>query len=120
MLRILGERIKRERLNQNLTQGDLAASCGVGRRTLVAMESGASASMDTWLSVLRGLGRLAQLDGFLPEPPPSPVQLAKLQGRVRQRARGRPNRRAGDGRSLSTGAGAVAEDAAPGGWTWGD
>ncbi len=109
-LRRLGDRLRRRRLNQNLTQAELAAQAGVAPRTVRAIEGGASASMDTWLSLLRALGALDQVEQFLPEPPLSPIELAKLKGKTRQRATGSR----GSERDQ-----AAAEDPAPG-WTWGD
>ena len=106
LLRQLGLRLKQARLNLDWTQGHVAELAGVGVRTVRAMEAGASASMDTWLSVLRALGRLDQINQFLPAPPPSPIQLAKLRGKYRQRASG------------TRGNQAVSEDA--GAWTWGE
>ena len=106
----LGERLRRRRLNRNLTQAEVAAQAGVAQRTVRAIEGGASASMDTWLSLLRTLGALDQLDQFLPEPPISPIELAKLKGKTRQRATGSRGSEPDQ---------AVAEDPAEG-WTWGD
>jgi transcriptional regulator with XRE-family HTH domain len=85
----IGQRLRRARLNQNMTQADLAHRAGIGRRTLQKAEDGQVTTLETLVAILRGLGLLAQLDQFLPEPPPSPVELAKLQGRTRQRASGR-------------------------------
>lgn len=86
---LIGERIQRERLNQNMTQEDLARSAGIGVRTLRSLENGAKSTIETFIRTLRTLGRLGALDSFLPEPGLSPLQLAKLQGRERQRASGR-------------------------------
>lgn len=63
--------------------------------------------MATLLSVLRALGRLENLDAFLPDPGMSPIQLAKLKGRERQRAS-----RHREARSEK-----VSEDSV---WKWGD
>jgi putative transcriptional regulator len=82
----LGKRLKAERLNQNITQSALAKRAGISRRTLVGAENGEPFTIDTMLSILRELNRLAQIDLFLPEPEISPVQLAKLKGKKRQRA----------------------------------
>jgi putative transcriptional regulator len=82
----LGHRLQRERLNQNVTQADLAEKAGISRRTLVAAENGQGTALETLISILRALGRLGQLDQFLPEPPVSPIELAKLKGKVRQKA----------------------------------
>jgi len=85
----LGKRLKRERLNQNITQAELAKQAGISRRTLVAAEKGEGTTLLTLIRLLRGLGKLAQLDQFMPEPPVSPIQLAKLKGKVRQKASGK-------------------------------
>jgi putative transcriptional regulator len=39
-----------------------------------------------FVRILRAMGRLSALDAFLPEPEVSPIQVAKLKGRERQRA----------------------------------
>ena len=85
----LGRRLQRERLNQNITQARLAEQAGISRRTLVAAEKGEGTTLDTLIRLLRGLEKLGQLDQFLPEPPVSPIQLAKLNGKVRQKASGK-------------------------------
>ena len=86
---VMGRRLKRERLNQNIIQAQLAEQAGVSRRTLVAAEKGEGTTLETLIRLLRGLGKLGQLDQFLPEPPISPIQLAKLNGKVRQKASGK-------------------------------
>ncbi len=82
----LGARLRRERLNQNITQAELAELAGISRRTLVAAEKGDGTTLETLIRLLRGLGKLGQLDQFLPVPEISPLQLAKLKGKVRQKA----------------------------------
>ena len=82
----LGHRLRRVRLNINLTQAELAKQAGVSRRALQKAEDGEVTTVGTLVNILRGLGQLSQLDTFLPEPPPSPVQLAKLQGQTKKRA----------------------------------
>ena len=94
----LGQRLRSHRLNLNLTQAEVATRAGIGRRTLVKAEAGGVTTLETLVSILRGLGRLEQLDAFLPTPPLSPVQLAQNEGRVRQRASSpaEPDAKAGD------------------------
>ena len=86
ILREIGRRLRRERLNQNHTQQKLSELTGLGRRTIVKAEQGEVTTLATFVAILRGLGLLAQLDQFLPAKPPSPVQLSQLKGRQRQRA----------------------------------
>ena len=84
----IGERLRRARLNANIGQDELAEKTGVSRKTIQNAESGKNCSLDTLISLLRGLNQLQQLDVFLPEPELSPMQLARLKGQVRQRASG--------------------------------
>lgn len=86
ILKEIGERVQQRRLNKNLSQGDLAQLAGVSRRAVHLLESGRSTTLTTLLGVLRGLNALAEIENFLPATQVSPIQLAKLQGRVRQRA----------------------------------
>ena len=88
VIALIGERIQKERLNQNLTQLALADRAGITDRTVRSMENGEKSTVETLIRVLRALGRLGAIDAFLPEPGLSPLQLAKLQGRTRQRASG--------------------------------
>ena len=89
VMALIGERIQRERLNQNVTQEELAERAGIGTRTVRSLEAGQKPTVETVIRALRALGRLGTIDAFLPEPGLSPLQLAKLQGRERQRASGR-------------------------------
>lgn len=94
---LIGERIQRERLNQNMTQAELAERAGLGARTVRSLEAGQKPTVETLIRALRGLGKLGTIDAFLPEPGLSPLQLAKLQGRERQRASGRRTTRKKNG-----------------------
>ena len=84
----LGSRLQRERLNRNMTQADLALKAGVSLRSLQYLEAGQPCSLASLIRIVRALGNLAALDAFFPEPGLSPVQLARLKGRERQRASG--------------------------------
>jgi transcriptional regulator with XRE-family HTH domain len=86
VLEELGRRIQGQRLNENLAQAEVARKAGVSRRSLQNLESGRGCTLSLLIRVLRALGKLDQLDAFLPEPGLSPIQLAKLKGRERQRA----------------------------------
>ena len=88
VLALMGARVQRERLNQNLTQETLAERAGLGVRTVRYLEAGRQTTVETLIRVLRGLNKLETLDAFLPEPGLSPLQLAKLKGRERKRAGG--------------------------------
>ena len=86
ILEDIGSRIQRERLNQNTPQAQLAHKAGIARRALQNLEAEGRCTLGTFIHVLRALGKLEQLNLILPDPGPSPLQLARLQGRERKRA----------------------------------
>lgn len=92
ILKEIGQRLKRKRLEQNLTQQSLAKTAGLNRTTISEAENGVSFSIQTLIQILRALRALDQLDAFLPDPGLSPLQLAKLKGKERQRASGSVSR----------------------------
>ena len=85
-MRELGERLARHRLNRNQTQEALADEAGISRRTLIRLESGESVQTTSLIRVLRAHGLLQNLDALVPAPALSPIQQARLQGKVRKRA----------------------------------
>ena len=89
ILQELGARLRTYRLQRNLSQAELAARAGVNRTTIRDVEGGKDSQISTLVKLLRSLGRLGDLDAFLPAPSVSPIQLMKHQGKPRQRARKR-------------------------------
>ncbi len=87
ILKELGGRLRTYRLQLNLSQAELATRAGVGRTTIRDAELGKDSQLSTLVRLLRALGRLGDLDAFLPPPSVSPIQLMKRQGKPRQRAR---------------------------------
>ena len=90
ILREIGGRLRRRRLDKNLSQQTLADLAGLSRTTVSDLERGAPAGMLTLVQVLRALGGLEELDALLPDPGLSPLELARMKGRERQRASRRP------------------------------
>lgn len=86
VLREIGARLKTLRLRQNLRVKDLAIRAGVGARTIDRMEAGHSVGTDKLVRVMRGLGRLQAFEAFVPPPEPSPYEIERLRGKLRQRA----------------------------------
>jgi transcriptional regulator with XRE-family HTH domain len=87
ILKELGGRLARMRLDRNVTQAQLAAQAGVSKRTVERLESGSVATrLSGFIRVCRALDVIERFDLFLPESVPSPVEQLKLQGRKRRRA----------------------------------
>ena len=95
ILREMGERLRTERLNRNLTVDEVATRAGVSPVTMYKVESGANHSLKTLLRILRALNLLNRVDALLPDVGVSPIQLAALRGKQRQRASGSRGRRSG-------------------------
>ncbi|WP_438862583.1 helix-turn-helix transcriptional regulator [Neptunicella sp.] len=83
----LGSRLKQARLNADLTQADVAEQAGISRKMVMAAEKG-KAQLETLIAIMLVLDLASQLNHFIPQQNISPIQLAKLQGKQRQRASG--------------------------------
>ena len=73
----LGYRLRRRRVALGLNQSEVAERAGLARRTVSSVERGEGASMATFVSMLRALGALDQLQQILPDPGPSPIALTE-------------------------------------------
>ena len=102
ILKELGLRISRYRLNKNMTQEAVAAEAGVSRSAVQRVESGKSIQLFKLIRILRALDLVENLEAFVPEPAASPIQQLKMKGKIRQRAR--PPKKKGKKRE----------------WNWGD
>ncbi len=86
ILHYLGGFIKEQRINQNRSQEETAKAAGISRSTLSSLEKGGPAQLITFIQVLRVLNQLHILQAFSPDTTLSPLQLAKLESKKRQRA----------------------------------
>ena len=92
VLRELGARIKRNRIDMQLSQQDFAAKTGISTRTLSAAENGEDIRLSNLLRILRTLGCLENIDLLLPElafDPESYRTLGKERKRVSRTSEGK-------------------------------
>ena len=87
ILQKMGRRMRDYRIRMEMTQGELAEKSGVSMGTIVRMEQGGAISTLLFISVLRTMGLLENLEVLLPELSISPIQMRKMQGRKVQRIR---------------------------------
>ena len=87
IIKKLGERIRAQRIRQVIKQEELAERSGVALSTIRRIESGQAVSLQLFISVLRTMGLLENLELLIPETKISPLQLQKLQGRKVKRIR---------------------------------
>lgn len=94
----LRARVRRERLQRNVTQADLADRAGIGLHTLRRFEAGqGEPSLSSFVAILRALDGITALEAVLPEPSVDPLASPAQPDRQRSSAT----------RSPAT-------------WTWGD
>jgi transcriptional regulator with XRE-family HTH domain len=86
ILQELGGRLAQARLEQNLTQAELATQAGVSKRTVERMETGGAAHLASFVRVCRALNLIERLEALVPESPPSPIAQLKLRSHERKRA----------------------------------
>lgn len=96
ILQRIGGYVRKERLLQNLSQTELAASAGMGRSTLSLLERGEPVMLPSLLQALRALGRLEMLEAFSDAPEISPIAMYKAEKKQRRRAR-----KSGEGENLA-------------------
>ena len=82
---LLGERVRRLRLNRNQDQAHVAAKAGVSERALRGLEAGAGSQLITLIRVLKALEALGSLDALAPAPSVSPMAMLG-RGKAPQRA----------------------------------
>lgn len=88
ILQTLGMQIKQMRLNRNLTQAQLGELSGLSRSAISEMENNGLGTMNSFIQILRCLDKTEILNHFITEAAISPIQIAKLYGKTRQRASG--------------------------------
>jgi transcriptional regulator with XRE-family HTH domain len=88
----IGRRLKSLRLKKNLSQKNVANSSGLSIKAIQNAEKGES-TLVTYIKILRVLNALDSLENFLPEVTISPLALAKMEGKKRQRATGSRKRK---------------------------
>lgn len=73
----IGDSIRHQRLEQNISQKELGSSAGISTSSVAAIERGDSISLKTLIPLLRALNSLHMLSEFLKEPEISPIAYAR-------------------------------------------
>lgn len=87
VLKELGSRLSRLRIDSELTQEELAEGSGVSKSTVVRLEGGMPVQTTTLIRVLRTLHLLSSLDALIIEESMRPMETLLTQGKKRQRVR---------------------------------
>jgi transcriptional regulator with XRE-family HTH domain len=87
LIKTIGSFIKKHRLQQNKTQGEVAIAAGMSRSTLSLLERGETVTVNTLVKTLRVLDLLYIMEVFQVSDTISPLAYAKLKKQQRERAR---------------------------------
>ena len=77
-------RLRKERIEQGLSQEDVSVRTGLSRLAINKLENGKGARLLSFLLYLKALGKIEDLDKLFPEPIPRPSDVLSL-GKERQR-----------------------------------
>lgn len=83
----IGNFVKKNRLQQNITQAKLAEMTGLNRWTISKLENGESVNLASLIQILRALDVLYVLNQFEVIDEISPLEYAKLKKKEKERAR---------------------------------
>jgi transcriptional regulator with XRE-family HTH domain len=82
---IIGERLKKQRLEYNITQNDLAKKTGISRVSISKIERGMGANLSSLIELMRGLRLLENIEQLIPEQEISPIELIKLKNKTKKK-----------------------------------
>lgn len=89
IIQTIGDYVRHHRLEQNITQKELAIKSGINRTTMSDLELGRRCQLVTLIQVLRILNKLHVFDLFEVNQQISPIKLAEMEMKKRQKAKGR-------------------------------
>jgi len=87
----IGNFVRKNRLQQNITQAKLAKDAGLNRWTISKLENGDSVSLSVLIQILRALDALYVLNQFEVIDEISPLEYARLKRKEKERARSNDN-----------------------------
>lgn len=86
IIQTIGDFVRHHRLQQNITQKILAEKAGINRTTLSDLELGKRCQLITLIQVLRILNKLHVFESFEVKQQISPIKLAEMEMKKRQKA----------------------------------
>lgn len=112
---ILGEKLERNRLAQNIPQTELALKAGISPRTLRRFESGEGGSLDSFIRLLMALNIDSNLSVLIPDSTVRPMERTGQTKSERLRAS-----RSKKSEKTALPASSKKSGKPPSNWTWGD
>ena len=88
LLAEIGQKIKRLRINANMSQKELSERCGLSVFSISQTENGSNTSLLSLLAILRALNALDMLARFFEEEPIDPIAMIDYAKKHPKRKRG--------------------------------
>lgn len=92
IIKKIGEKIRYLRLRQNITQQQLAEDTQLSLSTIKKIERGEGSTLDSFLRILRILGRLDDLSNLVEEEGLSPVEYYEMTQILKKKERKRASK----------------------------
>jgi len=86
IIKNIGDFVRHHRLEQNITQKELSTKAGINRTTLSDLELGRRCQLLTLIQILRVLNKLHVFESFELKQKISPIKLAEMEMKKRQKA----------------------------------
>jgi transcriptional regulator with XRE-family HTH domain len=87
ILSLIGTRFREWRISKELTQKEVIECTGVSRGAIQRLEAGGSVDLSTFVSIIRSLDLVDNLNLFLPLPEPTIESLKEIRNTVTSRRR---------------------------------
>lgn len=81
----VGERLKKLRLEYNITQNDLAKKTGLSRVSISKIERGMGVNLSSLIQIMRGLRVLENIEHLIPEQEISPIEIIRLKNKTKKK-----------------------------------
>lgn len=81
----VGERLKKLRLEYNITQNDLAQKTGLSRVSISKIERGMGVNLSSLIEIMRGLRVLENIAYLIPEQEISPIEMIRLKNKTKKK-----------------------------------
>jgi len=82
---IVGEKLKKLRLEYNITQNELAKKTGLSRVSISKIERGMGVNLSSLIEIMRGLRVLENIEHLIPEQEVSPIEVIRLKNRTKKK-----------------------------------
>ena len=81
----VGERLKKLRLEYNITQNNLAKKTGLSRVSISKIERGMGVNLSSLIEIMRGLRVLENIEYLIPEQEISPIEMIRLKNKTKKK-----------------------------------